>query len=309
MNPVPPLLALRAFVHVAQGGSVKQAARSLHVTPGAVSQQLRLLEERCGQPLFLREPQGLRLTPAGAQAYPPLRQAFDLIDDTLQRLCVGNAMPTLTVSVEASFAAAWLVPRLRDFTSRHPGVDVRIDATPALADLRHDGVDIALRHGLGDYAGLHSTLLMTPVLVPVASPALFALAPRPQTPADCLAFALLQDGARADWALWLRAHGVADDARARQGPSLSDDVLLLRAAQAGQGIALVPQAHARDELARGTLVQVLDTPWPARFAYYAVVRPEAVKQPAVAAFLAWVQTQAQAGTRPDEADAGPAIPC
>mgnify|MGYP003608193633 FL=1 len=266
-----PLQALRAFVEVGQRGSIKAAAEALHVTSGAVSQQIRLLEERVGMPLFTRERQGLRLTEAGAMVHPALLAAFAQIAGASQALEDMGGRQTLTVSTVATFAAAWLVPRLGRFNQRHPHIEVRVEATSALVDLRRDRVDVALRHGLGDYPGLQVTRLMAPVLVPVASPALMAGQPPIATPADCLRYPLLHDTDRADWPLWLAAHGApdgsADAARALRGSAFEDDFLLIRAAEAGQGLALVPQLYAQEEIAAGRLVQVLDLTHKPSFAY------------------------------------------
>lgn len=295
-----PLQALRAFVEVGQRGSIKAAAEALHVTSGAVSQQIRLLEERVGMPLFTRERQGLRLTEAGAMVHPTLLGAFAQIAGASQALEDMAGRQTLTVSTVATFAAAWLVPRLGRFNQRHPQIEVRVEATSALVDLRRDRVDVALRHGLGEYPGLQVTRLMAPVLVPVASPALMAGQPPIATPGDCLRYPLLHDTDRADWPLWLAAHGApdgsADAARALRGSAFEDDFLLIRAAEAGQGLALVPQLYAQEEIAAGRLVQVLDLPWPARFAYYLVTRPDAATRPAVQAFMAWIREEAQAAS-------------
>jgi LysR family glycine cleavage system transcriptional activator len=104
---------------------------------------------------------------------------------------------------------------------------------------------------------------------------------------------LLQDADRADWPLWLAAHGVPDDPRAERGTAFEDDYLLIRAAVAGQGLALVPQEYACDEIAAGRLVQVLDKPWPARFAYYLVTLPDAMQRPEVQAFAEWIREEVQ----------------
>lgn len=266
-----PLQALRTFVEVGQRKSVKAAAQALHVTPGAVSQQIRVLEERLGVVLLERERLGMRLTEAGASVYPRLLDAFLQIDQTMHALERAKGRLSLTVSTVATFAASWLVPRLGRFRQLHPDIEIRVEATSELVDLRRDRVDVALRHGLGDYPGHEVNFLMAPVLTPVAAPE-FLKAHQAQISeaSDCLDFPLLHDGDRADWPLWLKAHGVADDTRAERGSAFEDDFLLIRAAEAGQGLALVPQAYAQEEIAAGRLVQVLDKPWPARFAYYAL---------------------------------------
>ncbi|KLO60926.1 transcriptional regulator [Delftia tsuruhatensis] len=296
-----PLQALRTFVEVGQRKSVKAAAQALHVTPGAVSQQIRVLEDRLGVVLLERERLGMRLTEAGASVFPRLREAFLQIDQAMHDLESTKARRSLTVSTVATFAASWLVPRLGRFKQLHPDIEIRVEATSELVDLRRDRVDVALRHGLGDYPGLEVLPLMAPVLTPVASPGfLKAHGAVIHEAGDCLGYPLLHDGDRADWPLWLKAHGVADDMRAERGSAFDDDFLLIRAAEAGQGLALVPQAYAQEEIAAGRLIQVLDKPWPARFAYYAVTRPGAADRPEVRAFLDWIRDEAGKNLSPPQ---------
>ena len=296
-----PLQALRTFVEVGQRKSVKAAAQALHVTPGAVSQQIRVLEDRLGVVLLERERLGMRLTEAGASVFPRLREAFLQIDQAMHDLESTKARRSLTVSTVATFAASWLVPRLGRFKQLHPDIEIRVEATSELVDLRRDRVDVALRHGLGDYPGLEVIPLMAPVLTPVASPGfLKAHGAVIHEAGDCLSYPLLHDGDRADWPLWLKAHGVADDMRAERGSAFDDDFLLIRAAEAGQGLALVPQAYAQEEIAAGRLIQVLDKPWPARFAYYAVTRPGAADRPEVRAFLEWIRDEAGKNLSPPQ---------
>jgi LysR family glycine cleavage system transcriptional activator len=296
-----PLQALRTFVEVGQRKSVKAAAQALHVTPGAVSQQIRVLEDRLGVVLLERERLGMRLTEAGASVFPRLREAFLQIDQAMHDLESTKARRSLTVSTVATFAASWLVPRLGRFKHSHPDIEIRVEATSELVDLRRDRVDVALRHGLGDYPGLEVLPLMAPVLTPVASPGfLKAHGAVIHEAGDCLGYPLLHDGDRADWPLWLKAHGVADDLRAERGSAFDDDFLLIRAAEAGQGLALVPQAYAQEEIAAGRLIQVLDKPWPARFAYYAVTRPGAADRPEVRAFLDWIREEAGKNLSPPQ---------
>ncbi len=288
-----PLQALRAFVEVGHRGSVKAAAQALHVTPGAVSQQIRLLEDRLGVVLLTRERLGMRLTAAGASFHAKVSDAFRQIDHAVRALEATKERMSLTVSTVATFAASWLVPRLGQFKRLHPEVEIRVEATSELVDLHRDRVDVALRHGLGDYPGLDVAPLMAPVLIPVASAEFLeshqAVIRETQ---DCLNYPLLHDSDRADWPLWLKAHGGAEDARAERGSAFEDDFLLIRAAEAGQGLALVPQAYAQNEIAAGRLVQVLDKPWPARFAYYAVTRPGATDRPGVSMFMEWILEEA-----------------
>lgn len=106
-----------------------------------------------------------------------------------------------------------------------------------------------------------------------------------------MSYPLLQDADRADWRLWLQAHGVKTDERAERGPSFEDDFLLLKAAESGQGIALVQDVFAEEPLAEGRLVKAISRPWPARFAYYAVMLPEAMLRSEVTQFVAWLESE------------------
>lgn len=294
MGKVMPLLALRAFVEAGRMGSIKAAADAMGVTAGAVSQQIRLLEARVGTALLVRTRHGVHLSDAGALVHARLLRAFEQIQQCLDELEPAQRRARLTISTVPSFAASWLVPRLGGFTAVQPQLDVRVEASNALVDLHREPVDVAIRHGLGHYPGLQVTRLMAPVLLPVASPQWLANAGPVQQPADCLRYPLLHDAGRADWRLWLQAEGVPDDPRSRQGSAFDDDLLLVRAAVAGQGIALVSDLHVEQELLEGRLVTVLQRPWPTHFAYYAVCTPAAAARAEVAAFLAWLQVQAAA---------------
>jgi LysR family transcriptional regulator, glycine cleavage system transcriptional activator len=288
MSSVLPLLSLRAFVEVGRHGSVKAAARRMGVTPGAVSQQIKLLEARSGVALFKRERHGVPLTKAGASVHPNLLRAFEQIEEALEQLQAVNTRRSLTISAMPSLAASWLVPRLGKFTDRHPEIEVRIEASSSPADLTRDRIDVAIRHGLGDYPGLDTRLLFAPALLPVASPALLARGPPIMVPADCLAYPLLHDADRVDWALWLKALGVESKSRVLRGASFSDDILLIRAAEAGQGLALIRDIYARDEIANGRLALALDRPWPTRFAYYVVTLPNAARRLEIRTFVDWI---------------------
>jgi len=299
VGAVLPLLALRAFVETGRHGSLTAAAKAMGVTPGAVSLQLKQLQDRLGVSLFDRTRHGVVLSAAGARVHPQLLQAFDQISSSLQVLESSRARTTLRISAAPSFAAQWLAPRLAGFSAAHPSIDVRLDASPRLMDLRADGVDVAIRHGLGAYPGLQSEQLLAPVLLPVASPALLATVAPATTPQDCLRLPLLQDSERSDWRLWFQALGLPSNDQLERGPAFDDDLLLVRAAVAGQGVALVRDIHAADELADGRLQVVVQAPWPQAFAYYAVTREDmpAERVEGVTAFMDWMRGELRtAGT-------------
>lgn len=281
---------LETFVTVARTGRMRAAADALSLTPGAISQRVRELEALAGQRLFHRTPAGVSLTTAGQSLFSALDEPFHRIEAARRALERPSAR-RVRVSTMASFAANWLVPRLPRFSRRHPGIDIELETGSRLADLRREPVDMAIRHGLGDYPGLVSVPLVAPELIVVASPALLAARAPIRAPADCLGFPLLHDGERADWRLWLAAHGVPVPAHLG-GPSFSDDHLAVRAAVAGQGLALVRDAYADDELRTGRLMRAIDTRWPTQFAYYAVSTAAALQRPAVMRFRDWLVEEA-----------------
>lgn len=195
----------------------------------------------------------------------------------------------------AAFAATWLVPRLGRFTLAHPRIEVSLQTTPELVVVGrgHGCVDVAIRHGLGVYPGLESVRLLQPRLVPVGSPGLLAAAHPIRSPADCLRLPLLQDADGMDWVLWMRALGVDDpEGRAALGPRLGDDHLRIRAAASGQGLALVRDTYAADDLFAGRLAIVLEAPEATAFAYWFVTRPGDDQRPEVAAFKTWIMGEA-----------------
>lgn len=293
MHRLPPLKALRAFEAAARHLSIKDAAEELHVTPSAVSQLIRSLEERLGTRLFRRLNRALVLTEAGQAYLPPVHHAFRRIAKATQDVIALSGTSTLTVSAMPNFAVSWLIPRLARFRARHPEIDLQIQSTAKLTDFARDGVDVAIRHGLGRYPGLCSDRIMAVELVPVASPALLAVHERPSQPADIVNLPLLHEAARADWRLWLDAQGV-EYIDVPGGPSFDDETLRIHAALTGLGVALVRSALVRNELADGRLVSLSTTAWPSEFAYYCVCPQETADRPNIVAFRDWLIEEGRA---------------
>jgi LysR family glycine cleavage system transcriptional activator len=294
MSSLPPLNALRAFEATARHLSMKRAGEELGVTPGAVSQLVRLLEHRVAVRLFERSHRRLRLTQAGQAYAAPLRHAFRQIAEATRAL--PRAGPgKLTVSAPPAFAISWLVPRLGRFRAAHPEITLRISTSRGLSNFAEDGVDIAIRHGLGRYKGMLCDRIAAIAMIPVCSPNFLASLPAPpRVPADLARLRLLHDADHQEWPLWFQAHGVSDSGPAAlDGISFDDQMLLIRAAASGQGIALVTDALAHAELQAGSLMQVLDGGWPQEFAYWLVTpRATAEEQSPVAAFRTWILGEA-----------------
>lgn len=275
--------------------SVKRAAEELCVTPGAVSQLLKSLESELGVRLFERVNRGIYLTATGQNYLPPIRNALRQIAEATERIGTSADSGRLTISTTPSFAASWLVPRLKGFQDAHPAVDLQIVTGKALADFSRDGVDVAIRHGLGHYPGLHSERVFALEMVPVAARALAARFDLPAAPADLRRWPLLHDAGRRDWPLWFQAQGI-DDAGPPRGAAFDDSNLLMQAALAGQGAALLPLALVAAELAAGRLLRLTDTVWPEAFAYYLVYPKNRHEQPKVAAFRSWILAEASSDT-------------
>jgi LysR family glycine cleavage system transcriptional activator len=300
-HQLPPLNALRAFEATARHLSVKNAADELCVTPGAVSQLVKTLELHLGVQLFRRVNRGVFLTDAGQAYLPPVRNAFRQISDATQKVAVPAETGLLTVSATPFFASAWLVPRLKSFQDAHPDIDLQVLTSNALADFSRDGVDVAIRHGMGQYPGLASQRVLTVEMVPVAAPALVVEYGKPKKPADLLQWPRVNDADRKGWRLWFEAQGIEDAGPAR-GPSFDDAGLLLQAVLAGQGAALLPAAMMAPEIARGRLVQLSKATWLEDFAYYLVCPEGSRDRPKVAAFRDWLlgavrQKSASSGSR------------
>lgn len=277
---------LYTFYLVARFGAMHLAADHLAVTPGAISQRIRTIEQEYGTRLFTRTRNGVELTRAGKKLWSDTSDAFDRIEVAHTALTNPKGR-TLRISTPPAFAHSSLVSRLGVFMEAHPHIRISIETETRLVDLASEPIDIAIRHGLGDYAGLTSIWLGAPEQFVVASPELLRTGPPIQTPADCLNYRLLEHAGTPDWSLWFAGLGLPMDG-AKYAAYYKEDSLLVRAAVQGQGLALVTDAYVRDELTRGVLINPLNTTWPTKFAYYAVARPETLQQPAVRAFVDWL---------------------
>lgn len=296
---LPSLASLRAFEATARHLSVTNAARELNVTPGAVSLQVRELEQTLGVTLFERRPRQLVLTEDGASYFATLRRAFRLMREATEELLARKRAPMLTVSCTPTFAAQWLVPRIGLFEQVMPGVDVRISTSNRLTDFRSDGVDVAIRHGLGRYEGLASERLIDDDPVPVIHPALRQKQPL-DTPGDLAHHSLLHDVHRQDWRLWLDAAG-AEGVDAARGPVFLNSNGAIDAAKAGDGVALVRLSLVAREVADGVLVAPFPEGVMTGLAYHLVYPPAALDRPSVVAFRAWILEQARARSLDDPA--------
>jgi LysR family glycine cleavage system transcriptional activator len=297
LDQLPPLEALRVFEAAARRGSFKDAADELCVTPSAVSRQVRALEEAVGCRLFRRLARAVVLTPAGARYHVEVTDALGRLDRATATLRAAQAGRPLHLSVLPSFAGNWLVPRMPRFEAMHPGIDVEMEATTAYADFTRDGVDLAIRFGTGPWPGLHADRLLEIRFFPVASPALAGGDPPLRRLRDLARHTWLEATHVPDaWASWLRAARISDVTPLR---TLRYDSaqLLIDAAVAGQGVALLSDLLVEHALADGRLVRPFDVVVKSKLTYHLVGRPDDVEEPRIRAFRAWIRTEAARWSR------------
>lgn len=294
---LPPLSAFRAFEAVARHLSFSKAAAELHVTPAAVSQQVKLLEGALGALLFRRTKRSVTITAAGQAMLSDVQAGFELLTGAVERVATVSANPSLAISVAPSFASKWLVPRLARFAALRPEIDLKISATTALVDFRRDEIDLAIRFGQGRYPGLDSELLFPEALTPMCAPKLREGAHPLKAPDDLRYVRLLHDMSvpGADgvllWGRWLGAAG-ATRVNPNRGPRLSLAELALQIAIDGGGVVLGRIALAADDIAAGRLVCPFDTVLPIEAGYHLVTPRAARKKPEAMEFRRWLVDEA-----------------
>jgi len=284
------------FETAARHMSFTQAARELCITQTAVSHQVKALEEELGVALFRRSPRKVALTPAGAAWASELGPIFAELHRVHRKLRPSSqgSRAVVAVSIIPSFGSRWLVPRLGRFLDRHPEVELRISATVPLVTFEGDGIDVGIRYGAGRYPGLAVEKLAEDAWVVVASPALLTRR-RLRTPRDLAGQLLIHDDSPAAWDAWFACHGRPEGVAPRY-TELEDSSMLVEAALRSHGIALARRSLVVDDMAAGRLALVFPkiAPLPTGLAYYLAAPRENLRRPAVAAFWAWVLSEAAA---------------
>jgi LysR family glycine cleavage system transcriptional activator len=293
---LPPLTALRAFEAASRLASFARAARELHVTPAAVSHQIRGLEKYFGVTLFRRTGRRLVLTEQGQVAAEQFRAGFERLARGADLLRGDAQSGPLTLSVTPGFATRWLVPRLGRFTRRCPGIGLRIRASSQPVDFDQDEVDVAIRIGRGAVSGARAVPLFGESVAPLASPA-FIRQRRVRRPADLARVPLLHDqslrraGRPPGWSEWFAAAGVTgiEDSG---GLHFDDGHLVLQAAAGGRGVALGRIAYALDDLAAKRLRMPFGPVLDMALKYYLLIPEARAEEPAIDAFRAWCEQEA-----------------
>lgn len=284
---LPPLPALRAFEAAARHQSFKRAAGELGVTPTAISHQVRLLEATLGRRLFLRRTRQVVLTGEGERLYDATREGLDVIAQAVAHLASRPARRIVTVSATPAFLGRRLLPRVKAFAAANPGLDLRLHASDDPVDLRAEGIDAAVRYGVGPYPGLVAHPLTADRYAPVCSPALALDGPAALAGATLVHFEWRNP--RPDsptWQRWFAAAG--QDGRGHAGGiTFTDEAHAIQAALAGQGVALLSLLLVEAELASGALVQPFGPSLPGHI-YHLVHPREGADREALAALRAWI---------------------
>jgi LysR family glycine cleavage system transcriptional activator len=284
MSAFPPLTCLRSFEATSRLGSVTLAAKELHVTHSAISQQLKALEAFVGLTLFVREGRGLRVSEDGRLYALQIRKALGDIAEATRLIQAQPKTDELVVAVLPSFGRSWLVPRLPTFQALYPHMRIRLQASLSISNLHQESVDIGIRMGKGDWDGVEQRLLFHDELIAVAAPH-FNHGQLPQTPQQIVDSTLIHS--TESWLPWCEAAGV-DMSGERAGLCSNDSNLILESVRLGQGIALERRSLVQDAIARGELVQLGDVCAPYAYPYWLVWPPREGSQTKQHAFSQWL---------------------
>jgi LysR family glycine cleavage system transcriptional activator len=290
MRRLPPLQTLRAFEASARLASFTAAARELNVTQSAVSQQIQLLEDSLGKPLFERLTRRLVLTHAGELYAPTVRQALDMIGEVTDHVRGEARLSDLSIAVIPSLSTRWLVTRLPRFRARHPDIELAVFPAIEPSEIHDCGADLGILYGSGRWRGFRSEELAKETVFPVCSPDL--LSPGTCTVDDIFAFTLLRDAdvKHEYWPSWLAAAGAKKHLVAK-GPRFDNLSDMITASVEGQGIALVRGLLVADDLRSGRLVRLFATEVQARYAYHLVWSKTERNRIAGLAFRDWIITE------------------
>ena len=304
-----PFNALHAYVVAARQGSFSKAAEELHVTPAAVSQQIRVLEDLLGVQLFHRLHRGLTLTEAGQAGLVKMQDGFQQLHDAVHEIQGGNDQHEINIWTSPSFATKWLMPRMHRFREAHPEMDLRISGSASLIDsdatapslsadtLKAHNIDIAIRFGSGNYPGCVVDRIMEVDAITLCSPSLLEDNELPplKEPIDLQHHTLLHDESpyegRPQWKSWLSNVGL-EDMTCNKNLYFNSVQLALAAAIEGQGVVLTLDQLSKSDIEKGHLVQLFDLPMEVTHGYHMVSLEGAQSDAGVNAFKDWMFAEA-----------------
>jgi LysR family glycine cleavage system transcriptional activator len=281
-----PLNALKVFEAVATHLSFTAAANELGVTTAAVSAQVKSLESEIGVPLFRRHTRAVALTQDGAELLPGVRRGLDELRRSVDRIRRERVGGLLNLSVPNEFLQRWLLPRMSEFTHRHPEVEVRFGPGRPTLDFSRDDFHIAIVYGSGNWPGIRTERLLDEWVFPVGSPALLSRLGPIDTVADFARYPLIHSQSE-PWADWLRRVG-GDTTRSDHTPEAEDAAATLVAVEQGKGVALARWSLVAADLAAGRLARPMQLAVQQRHAWYLAAPPDAFGLPKVVRFRAWL---------------------
>jgi LysR family glycine cleavage system transcriptional activator len=288
-DPLPPLSAIRVFEAAARLSSFTKAAAELGMTQAAVSYQIKLLEERLGAPLFLRQPRALALTEAGQWLAPRTTEAFDLLREAYSRFG-EREQATLIVNTMHTFAAQWLAPRLGVYQLSHPKTAVQLETTARVVDFSREEVDVVIRSGKGEWPGLLAYKLIDVRYTLMVSPALAESVGGLRTPEDMFKIELIDP--HDDW--WIDWFKACNQPLARLDMKLAPiglQTITASAAMAGRGGALLVKEFFEQEIQDGRLYQPFDIMVDTESAYWLAFPEGRRNVPKIKAFRDWILSE------------------
>jgi LysR family glycine cleavage system transcriptional activator len=290
-RPMPPLNALKAFEATARHLSFTKAAAELHVTPAALSHQIRGLEDLLGLKLFFRRARAIELTDAARLIYPGIQTGFESLRRAVERLEPSRQDRVLVVSATPGLTAKWLAPKLYRFLAEHPDIDTRVAASSAYVNFAADGVDVGIRLSSGNHPELYVEKLSDEWLLPLCSPKLLDGAHPLRSPKDLVHFTLIQvdlPGVVPTWSDWFQMAGV-DGIDSTRGLRLNVADHALDAASESAGVVLAYKLVASRDIGLGRLIVPFgpEIPLPGR-SYFFVCQKGHEKRAPVKAFRDWV---------------------
>lgn len=297
VRPYLPLNGLRAFEAAARHLSFTRAAIELCVTQAAVSQQVKVLEDRLGHRLFRRLPRGLALTDEGLALLPVVAESLDRLGDALERVGTGRPREIVNVGVVGTFATGFLAPRLSDLAVAAPHLELRLFTNNNRVDLAAEGLDCAIRFGDGSWHATQTEWLLDAALTPLCSP---QVARRLTQPSDLLAETLLRSYRADEWPRWFDRAGLA--APPLRGPVFDSSLAMVEAAELGLGVALAPAAMFAARLERGALVQPFRIEAPLG-GYWLTWLKSKPLTPGLTQFRAWLHDQCRQAAGGDALEA------
>jgi LysR family glycine cleavage system transcriptional activator len=293
-----PLNALRTFEAVASRLSFAQGAKALNVSPAAVSSQIRALEQRLNQPLFVRRGRHVTLTETGQKLLPGVQKGLAELRRAVQAVSQDRSEGVLNVSMMPTFLQKWLMPRLSEFYRTQPQIDLRINADNTPVNFEQSDFHAGIRFGGGKWPGLKAEKILDDWILPVCSPRLVRETGPIATVEELQQHDLLFVESEI-WDAWFRVLG--ETGRDSRWPLLNDSLSILMAAEQGQGIALSRWSLVARDIAAGRLVRPIDTVVQTDWSYYFVAPAHYFDLPKVAAFRDWIVGHCERFERPEAA--------